>query len=83
MQKQTTISDLNKLSSDPQSWYSILNEPRNRSIHRNMLNKKDAIKYLERAISSDQRYKQWANKEEAFKELRNNPEFEKMIKYDF
>jgi tetratricopeptide (TPR) repeat protein len=44
---------------------------------------KEALEYLRRAISSEQRFKQWANNDEAFKALKGNPEFEKMFKFDF
>lgn len=41
--KQNIIDKLNKLSSDTTSWYWILNELRNKSIHRSILNKKAAV----------------------------------------
>ena len=37
--KQNLLSELNKLASDPTSWFWKLNELRNHSIHRKMLNK--------------------------------------------
>ena len=37
--KQNLLSKLNKLASDPTSWFWKLNELRNHSIHRKMLNK--------------------------------------------
>ena len=41
-------------------------------------NKAVALEFLQKAISSDKKYKQWANKDDAFKGLRNNPEFIKL-----
>ncbi len=45
--------------------------------------REETLVYLQRAIASNQRYKQWASKDEAFKALQNNPEFKKITKNDF
>lgn len=45
--KEKIIDELNKLSSDTTSWYWILNELRNKSIHRSILNKKAGVNISE------------------------------------
>lgn len=40
---------------------------------------KEALEFLRRAVSSDQRYKKWADSDTAFETLRNNPEFQKIL----
>lgn len=42
-----------------------------------------ALNYLQNAISSDQKYKQWASKDEAFNNIRTNSQFEKITRSDF
>jgi len=45
--KQKIMKRLNKLSSNKTSWYWILNELRNKSIHRSILNKKASVNISE------------------------------------
>ncbi|MFN2433868.1 MAG: tetratricopeptide repeat protein [Nitrososphaeraceae archaeon] len=68
------------LEIDPNFGVSLYNKACNLA---RLGNTEEALEYLRRAISSEQRCKQWANNDEAFKSLRENPEFEKMVKFDF
>jgi hypothetical protein len=45
--RQNIFGELNKLRFDPNSWYKILTELRNKSIHRNILTKKAAVNISE------------------------------------
>jgi tetratricopeptide (TPR) repeat protein len=68
------------LSIDPDFGPSLYNKACNLS----RLGKKDeSLIYLQKAISSDQKYKHWASKDNAFKDLQTDPEFKKMTRFDF
>ena len=71
------------LEIDPKFGISLYNIACNLARSGNTKDTKEALEYLGRAISEDQRFKRWANNNEAFKALKQNPEFEKMIKFDF
>jgi tetratricopeptide (TPR) repeat protein len=68
------------LEIDPNFGISLYNKACNLSRSGNT---KEALDYLQRAVISNKRFKQWAHNEEAFKVLRGNPQFEKMVKFDF